>query len=68
MIEFRFDIDERKHENATADERMEYMTRLFQISSIATTDYGAVINWSNPFHWIIRVPEDNAEKVRQLFS
>jgi hypothetical protein len=68
IIEFRFDVNEERHKRATQEERQEYLTRLFELSSIATTDYGADVDWSDSFHWIIRVPEQHEESVRQLLG
>jgi hypothetical protein len=68
MIEIRVDVDPDKLHAATPQERQEFQTWLFNAASIATSDYGAKVDFSDVHHWIISVPDDVEHNVRRLLT
>lgn len=68
MIEIRVDVDEEKHAQASQQERSEFLTSLFETGSRLTADYGARIDFSDPFHWVIKVPVQHENAVRGLLQ
>jgi hypothetical protein len=67
-MEIKVDIDERLLHAASLNERQEFQTALFLAASRATTDFGAKVNFSDPLHWVIDVPDAHVAAVNKLLN
>ena len=68
MIEIRVDVDEEKHKAASEQERQAFILLWFDVGSQLTADYGATIDFSDPFHWVIKVPAQYEQTARKLLN
>lgn len=67
-MEIKIDIDKAKLQLASDSERQNFQTALFCAASQATADFGASVDFSDPLHWIITVPDQYAEQTRKLLN
>jgi hypothetical protein len=65
-VRIQIDIDPEKQMAATQQERQDFLTALFCAASKATADYGAKVDFSDPRHWVIDVPDNLEPQVRKL--
>lgn len=52
---YQIDIDREQWELLTAEQRSEFQTALFSVISRLTADFGATVNFDDPFHWRIEI-------------
>lgn len=57
MGRYEIEINREQWDRLTPEQRSEFQSALFITMSKLTADFGAAVNYNDPFHWLIEIPD-----------